>query len=166
MTGRIILAVTTLLIIGIMVALPVLSEERPGEAVPVVLQPYDEAAVRTLINYYEAAFNERDIEWRMSLCLDTYTEYGFENGNFIQALDYEATEREVGGYWANLDSLEYAMDDIEVQLDGPVAFVKANTTHLAPDDRHTSTVHFALVKIDGAWRIAWDSYNIVSRFDD
>lgn len=124
----------------------------------------DRAAINDLMNLYEQSFNDRDIDWRMSLCLDTYQEFGFENGQFLQVRDYDQTRREVGGYWASISALEYSMDEIDITLDSPQAFVRAYTTHNARNDRHSSIVHFALVKIDGVWRIAWDSYNIVRRY--
>ncbi|MCX6644853.1 MAG: nuclear transport factor 2 family protein [bacterium] len=126
----------------------------------------DNAAIRDLLNLYEQSFNARDIDWRMSLCLGTYQEYGFENGQFLQVRDYNQTKREVGGYWASITSLEYSMDEVDITLDSPLAFVRAYTTHIAPNDDHSSIVYFSLVKIDGAWRIAWDSYNIVRRYSD
>jgi hypothetical protein len=126
----------------------------------------DRAAIQDLLNYYEQAFNTRDINWRMSLCLDTYEEYGFENGAFQQVRDYSQTQREIGSYWASINSLEYSIDEVEITLDGPQAFVRAYTTHLAPNDHHSSIVYFSLVKINGMWRIAWDSYNIVRRYTE
>jgi hypothetical protein len=126
----------------------------------------DTAAINDLLNLYEQSFNARDIDWRMSLCLGTYQEYGFENGQFLQVCDYNQTKREVGGYWANIPSLEYSIDEVDLTLDSPQAFVRAYTTHYAQNDRHSSIVYFSLIKIDGAWRIAWDSYNIVRRYSD
>ena len=125
----------------------------------------DRAAIQDLLNIYEASFNARDIEWRMSLCLDTYHEYGFEHGRFLQVRDYDRTRREVGLYWASIRSLDYSIDEIEVELDGPQAFVRAYTTHLTQNERHASIVYFSLVKINGIWRIAYDSYNIVRTYE-
>lgn len=124
----------------------------------------DLAAIEDLINLYEASFNSRDIDWRMALCLDSYQEFAFEDGVFQHEYDYNETRREVGNYWASIGRLEYSVAEIEITLDGPQALVRAYTTHIAPNDRHASTVHFALVKINGVWRIAWDSYNIVRRY--
>ncbi len=126
---------------------------------------HDERAINGLLTYYESAFNERDIDWRMSLCLDTYVEYGFTDGDFLFVRDYDETREEVGGYWESIDDLDYSLDEIEITIDGPQAFVRAYSTHLAEGDNHSSVVHFCLVKINGAWRIAWDSFNIVSTYD-
>lgn len=128
------------------------------------IQNRDRAAITSLLNYYETAFNERDIDWRMSLCLDTYYEYGFQNGELNTSRDYDETYREVGAYWSSIDELEYSIDEIEITLDGPQAFVRAYTTHVAVNDHHASVVYFCLVKVNGVWRIAWDSYNIVRRY--
>jgi hypothetical protein len=125
----------------------------------------DRRAIQRVLDLYEAAFNARDIEQRMALCTSTYHEYGFENGDFVFAKNYDETKRDVGGYWAGLSGLEYSMDDVEIAVDGPMAMVKAYTTHLAPGDSHASVVYFAMVKIDRRWWIAWDSYNIIRRFE-
>jgi len=129
------------------------------------LDGYDEAAIRDLLRQYENSFNSRDVDWRMSLCLDTYYEYGFENDRFLHVRDYDETSREVGRYWESISSLDYSIDEIEITLDGPLAFVRAYTTHIATNERHSSIVYFSLVKTNGAWRIAWDSYNIVRRYE-
>lgn len=126
----------------------------------------DLAAINDLVNLYEASFNELDIDWRMSLCLDTYQEFGFENGQFLQVRDFDETRREIRAFWGSIRSLEYSIDEVEITLDSPQAFVRAYTTHVSPTDHHSSIVHFTLVKIDGAWRIAWDSYNIVRRYSE
>ena len=165
MSNRSIFAIIAIFLSGILLACPVFGQ-RQGEEIPNAFDNRDEAAIKGLLKYYEASFNERDIDWRMSLCLDTYHEYGFENGRFLQVRDYDETKKEVGGYWASIGELDYSMADIDVQLDGPMAFARTYTTHLAPNDHHSSIVYFTLVKIDGAWRIAWDSYDIVRRFDD
>lgn len=124
----------------------------------------DRAAIKQLMDQYETAFNARKVDLRMALCLKTYYEYGFEQGKLILAKNYEQTKRDVGRYWAGLPSLKYSLEEEEIIIDGPQAFVRAYTTHVAPKDNHTSIVHFALVKIDGRWWIAWDSYNIIHRY--
>jgi len=139
--------------------------QRDSENEGSYMERRDRAAIKDLLDKYEDAFNARDIEWRMSLCLDTYYEYGFEQGTLLQVRDYEQTRREVGRYWASIPALDYSIDEVEITLDGPQAFVRARTTHLAPNDRHSSIVYFTLVKIDGLWRIAYDSYDIVRRYD-
>jgi hypothetical protein len=135
-----------------------------GDENPANQERRDTAAINDLLNLYEQSFNARDIDWRMSLCLSTYQEYGFENGQLLQVRDFNQTKREVGGYWASISSLDYSIDEVDITLDSPLAFVRAYTTHMAPNDDHSSIVYFSLVKIDGAWRIAWDSYNIVRRY--
>lgn len=125
----------------------------------------DRQAIQRVLGLYEAAFNARDIEQRMALCTGTYHEYAFEGGDFVFTKNYDETKRDVGRYWVGLSSLEYSIDDVEIAVDGPMAFVKAYTTHVAPGDNHTSVVYFAMVKIDRRWWIAWDSYNIIRRFE-
>jgi len=126
----------------------------------------DRAAINDLLNLYEASFNDLDVDWRMSLCLETYQEYGFENGQFLQVRDYDETRRETVAFWGSIRSLEYSIDEIEITLDSSQAFVRAYTTHVTPSDNHSSIVYFSLVKINGVWRIAWDSYDIVRRYSD
>jgi hypothetical protein len=164
MSFRIPLPYVIVLLIGALLIQPVLAQ-RENEGIGIRVRTRDEAAIRDLLRLYEMSFNNRDIEARMLLCLDTYYEYGFEDGEFLQARDYDETEREVGQYWNSINSLDYSIDEVEITLDSPQAFVRAYTTHMAPDERHSSIVYFSLVKIDGQWRIAWDSYNIVRRYD-
>ncbi|MCK4721595.1 nuclear transport factor 2 family protein [bacterium] len=158
-------------IVGILVIIsltipPVFAQGNPDSATEILTysERRDLAAIEDCFNLYEASFNARDIDWRMAMCLDSYQEFAFEDGVFQHVYDYNETRREVGNYWASIGSLEYSIAEIDITLDGPQAFVRAYTTHIAPNDRHASTVHFALVKIDGAWRVAWDSYNIVRRY--
>lgn len=122
-------------------------------------------SIESLLDRYETAFNNRDIDARMALCADTYYEYAFEFGRFLHARDYDEVRRESGNYWNSIMSLNYSIDNAEINVDGPLAYVRAETTHLASSDRHRSIVNFALVKINGQWWIAWDSYNIIRRYE-
>jgi len=124
----------------------------------------DREAILNVLRRYEAAFNARDVNARMALCLKTYHEYGFEEGQFVLAKDYYQTLRDVGNYWRGLSSLRYSLRPLEIMIDGPQAFVKAYTTHFARNDSHASIVYFCLVKIDRRWWIAWDSYDIIERY--
>lgn len=122
-------------------------------------------AIEYLLSEFEASFNSRDINRRMNLCLDTYHEYAFEFGKYKGVKNFNETKRESGGYWSSIRSMQYSIDEYEIALDGPIATVKATTTHLAQTDRHRSIVHFSLVKIDNRWWIASDSYNIIRRYN-
>ncbi len=164
MTVRSLLPLVIVLCLAVLCVTPVLGEKDIGDE-DSYFETYDRAAIRDLLTQYENSFNARDIDWRMSLCLDTYYEYGFENDRFLQVYDYDETSREVGRYWDSVQNLEYSIDEIEITLDGPQAFVRAYTTHFSPNDRHSSIVYFSLVKTNRAWRIAWDSYNIVRRYE-
>lgn len=155
---------TFMVIIGAIMLQPVFAQ-RAYDGIGIRASTRDEAAIRDLLRLYELAFINRDIEARMLLCLDTYVEYGFEDGELLQVRDYEETEQEVGRYWNSINSLDYAIDEVEITFDGPLAFVRAYTTHMARGEQHSSIVYFSLVKIDGQWRIAWDSYNIVQRYE-
>lgn len=125
----------------------------------------DYAAVNRLLRLYETAFNARDVDLRMALCLRSYQETAFEQGRYVFTKGYEQTRVDVGRYWASLPSLTYTIDDYEVTMDPPLAFVRATTTHVAPGDTHTSVVYFNLVKVNRRWWIASDSYNIIARHD-
>ncbi len=153
------------LLLGALLMQPVFGqfaqETHPGGSI----EMRDRDAIRAIMREYEAAFNTRDIDRRMALCLESYHEYGFEYGGFLESRDYGDTFLEVGRYWQSIRRLDYSIDMIVITLDGPQAFVRAHTTHLAGNDRHNSIVHFSLVKIDGRWWIAWNSYNIVRRYE-
>jgi hypothetical protein len=166
MSVKIPLPIAAALILLALFVPPVAAQLTQGddEIVP-VQEARDRLAIRNLMREYEAAFNARDIDRRMALCLDTYFEYGFENGEFLQARNFDETRHDVGRYWENIRSLEYTMEPVETILDGPEAFVRAYTTHLSDNDRHSSIVYFSLVRLDDRWWIAWDSYNITTRFE-
>jgi len=163
MSIKIPLPIVAALILAALLIPPAYGQLATGNEITNDYQHRDRLAIRDLLNLYEASFNEKDIEWRMSLCLETYQEFGFEEGEFLQVRDYEETLDEVGGYWDSVDSLSYSMYIVDMALDGPMAFVIADTSHVAPGEIHDSTVYFSLLKINGVWRIAWDSYNIYER---
>jgi len=165
MSIRVPLPIAAALMLAAVLVTPAFAQFRPRGDVDVTEESRDEAAILRMLSAYEDAFNRRDMELRMSLCLDTYWEYGFENGEFLQARDFDDTRREVGRYWASISALNYSIDEIDITIDGPQAFVRAYTTHIARGERHSSIVHFNLVKIEGRWYIAWDSYNIVRKYD-
>ena len=166
MNVRIPLPIVVILLFGILTIQPVSGQFIADESVVITEQErLDRVSISQVLKEYEAAFNSRDVDRRMVLCLDTYHEYGFENGSFLQERDFDETHRHVGRDWESIRSLEYTMDPVEITLDGPQAFVRAHTTHLADNDRHSSVVYFSLVKLDGHWWIAWDSYNITRRFE-
>ncbi|HEX9744175.1 MAG TPA: hypothetical protein VGB30_02005 [bacterium] len=123
-------------------------------------------SIQNLLGRFEASFNNRDIDARMALCLDSYQEYAFEFGRVQHMRDYDTVKRETAGYWRSIRSMSYSLDEIEINLSGPMAQVRASTTHLTETDRHRSVVNFSLLKINGRWWIAWDSYNIIRRYEE
>lgn len=166
MSVKIPLPIVVILLLGALCIQPVSGQFIADESVVITeRERLDRVAISQVLAEYEAAFNSRDIDRRMVLCLDTYNEFGFENGTFLQERDFRETWQEVGRYWESIRSLEYSMDPVEITVDGPQAFVRAHTTHLAGNDRHSSIVYFSLVKLDRQWWIAWDSYNITRRFE-